>query len=481
MHVLRTACLLLVCVLSAVPPGFAAGAATTHEELILFVRSSAEGAIIDGVETTHRPALESLAGELGLRLRVVDTAEQAPAEVHLTPLLVYQSARGRAVFQGRYVDTGKVAHFVRTQRAVPPQPGGYTAKNVAVASLGRAQVSAPIKITGLSGHLPEGLDADSFTAEARAAILAGFQRFSERESIELGAADRAFYMDFHPYLDEAGRLWVSTALFSQFNCIEPVFVGEDTPHTGSWDERDRVFAAAARQLENEVMAQITGSTRGDGFDPVPATVAEVSWEQAGLPLPERAQGSSAAAANLELPARWRVEPSEPGAAPRLVFRFPAPLDRYTGEVGQVDGALALESPDSLQGAKGWIETDTSSVTMGEQTLDAAIHGKMILVKRFPDARFELAEVSAPEEPLRFGNLSRVAAKGTFTMMGQEIPLDVAAQLEPIVGDDGKPRLHVQAGFEIRLMEPFGVEGPDGPAPANDTLQFHLDVLMLPDS
>ena len=63
------------------------------------------------------------------------------------------------------------------------------------------------------------------------------------------------------------------------------------------------------------------------------------------------------------------------------------------------------------------------------------------------------------------------------MMGIEIPLDVRAQLEPIIGDDGAPRLHVQAGFDIRLENPFGIAGPDGPAPANDTLDFHLDVLL----
>ncbi|MEM9597803.1 MAG: hypothetical protein AAGD06_26285, partial [Acidobacteriota bacterium] len=51
----------------------------------------------------------------------------------------------------------------------------------------------------------------------------------------------------------------------------------------------------------------------------------------------------------------------------------------------------------------------------------------------------------------------------------------------LVAEDGAPRLRVRASFRIRLEDPFGILGPDGPSPANDTLVFYLDFLMEAES
>lgn len=457
-------------------PSAGADATTRAEQLLVFSRS-ADSPVSQQFAEQHLPALREQARRLGIEIEEIDVARAgAPADIHLTPLIVYQSPRGRAFFQGRYVDTGKVAHFVRTQRAVPPASGSFEATDAAVAELGRARVLAPIKVTALAGQAPEQHDAAAFEERARDAIMSGFERFERRASATLGPSDRSFYMDFHPYRSEDGRLFVSTALFSQFNCIEPVFTAFDQPVSGSWDAWTDVFSRAARQLEDAALEKIRRSEIGDGFDGVPATLAAPSWQALGLELPEMPAGSAAVDVDVELPDRWRIEGAVDGGAPRLIFRFPPPLDRYSGEVAEIDGELSLEAPERVDGARGFVLARTSSVTMGEDSLDNAVRGKMIFVDRFPEARFELEHATA-DQPLAFGRISRMVAQGTFSMMGIEIPLDVRAQLEPIIGDDGAPRLHVQAGFDIRLESPFGIAGPDGPAPANDTLDFHLDVLL----
>ncbi|MEM1207592.1 MAG: YceI family protein [Acidobacteriota bacterium] len=467
--------------IATVLPAFAAAQGATDppaEQLVLFTQPAAGSAVARGLADGPMGAIRGVADELGLPLRVVDVGEEgAPGEVGLTPLLLHQSARGRSFFQGRYVDAGKVAHFVRTSRAIPPATEPYRRSGVAVARTGRAQVAAPLKITALAGDLPAGHDAEAFAALGRSAAHDALRRFTVKPSVELGPSDRSFYFDLYPYRADDGGFYVSVALFSQFNCIDPIFENFDTPVSGTWDDAPAVFGRAAQLLEAKTFELIATSTLGDGFDPVPASVRAVSWDGLGLTLPKAAPGVDPAAADLELGRRWRIAPGGDGG-PRLTFRFPSPLERYSGEVTALAGALELGEGLSLEGAQGFIEADTSSVTMGEPGLDNAIHGKMIKVAAFPTSRFELESVAAGAEPVAFGRLSQLSATGTFSLVGREIPVDVVAQIEPLVAEDGAPRLRVRASFRIRLEDPFGILGPDGPAPANDTLQFNLDFLMV---
>ena len=64
------------------------------------------------------------------------------------------------------------------------------------------------------------------------------------------------------------------------------------------------------------------------------------------------------------------------------------------------------------------------------------------------------------------------------MMALRVPMDVRAQIEPVIGDDGQPRLWVRASSTLRINDPFELEGPDGPSPARDTLLFNLDFMMV---
>lgn len=460
------------------------------EQLVIFTQSPAGASSADPFPASdlarrfadeHLPAILETAEELEIPVEVVDVGKAgAPPEIHLTPLVVHQNARGRSFFQGRYADAGKVAHFVRTSRAIPPVDGAQTKKDILVMELGRAKIVSPVKITSPNGHPPLDLDPAAFRAAAEKALLHGLERYERRDRVELGPSDRAFYFDLYPYISEDGQLYVSTALFSQFNCIEPVYTNYEEPVSGPLAERDRVFAEAARALETEVLRQLAESPIGDGFDPVPETVAEVGWEELGLPLPEAASGVDAeAAAGIELGREWRMAESTEDDGPRLVFRFPFPLERYSGEVTELDGRLELGEGLALEGASGRLEVKTGSVTMGESSLDNAIHTKMIHVADFPTASFELGKMAAGSEPIAFGRLSRFVARGTFGFMGKTVPVEVRGQVEPLVAEDGQPRLHVIATFQIRLADPFGVEGPDGPLPARDTLDFFLDFQLRP--
>ena len=449
-------------------------------ELVIFVQSSGS-ALEERFASVELPAIREVAARAGVAVRVVDVGQEgAPGEVSITPLLVYQNYLGRSIFQGRYASAPAVRNFLRTARSIPHGEEVEVKHDVAVKRVGRAVVVARPKVTEVAGTPPEGFDAEAFNRRAVAAVISGLDGYRLEAEVELGRADRTFYYDVYPYRSEDGQLFLSLALFSPFNCIDPIYRRFDEPLAGSWAERDALFARAGAELAAQVAKAMATSELGDGFEPVASSVAEVSWEGLGLALPPAPAGISAgAAAGIELGRSWVVEPAADPSVPRLQFQFLPPMDRYAGEVRELAGGLTVGPGGDLSSARGWMEVRTASVTMGLEALDSALHGKMLHVDQFPSARFDLEGIDAPPGPLAFGTSSQVTGHGTFQLLGVKVPLGVRLQIEPTLGDDGKPRLWVRGSAQLRILEPFGLKGPDGPSPANDTVVLYLDFTMAP--
>ena len=432
--------------------------------------------------TKALPQLRELAKARGITLVLKDAKAGAPEDVHTTPLLVYQDAAGRSIFRGRSTDLARISQFLRTVKAGPLANAETTHENVAVWRRGRAVVIAPIKITGLSGVIPARFDESEFSASARNAILSGFTRFRPERRVATGPSDRAFYMDFHPHRDAAGRLYVSTAIYSGFNCVEPVFKGFAEPVTGAWADQAEVFARAGKMLEDRVAELGVSSEIGDAYDPVERAVPLTSWSALGLALPKAAPsaGATAATGALALPRRLVVGDALPDDPPRLQFRFAPPLDTYNGEVRALSGTIVLGERSRLRGATGTLEAGTSSVTMGNKTLDAELRNNMLRVDAFPAARFVLDPVEAADVPLTPGAPTPFTATGHLEMLGVSVPLSVNAQAEPALSEDGSTWLDVRARFVLRIGAAFDLKGPEGPEPANDTLEFSVRLALKPE-
>ena len=432
--------------------------------------------------TKALPQIRELARSRGLVLDLRDARAGCPAEVHTTPLLVFQDGEGRSIYRGRPAELDRIAQFLRTVRAAPLANADVPHDDMAVWRRGRAVVIAPIKITSLTGVLPARFDEAAFAASARRAILSGFTRFRSERRVVAGPSDRAFYMDFHPYRDPGGRLYVSTAIYSGFNCVEPVFKGFAEPVTGAWADQAEVFARAGKMLEDRVAELGVSSEIGDAYDPVERAVPLTSWSALGLALPKAAPsaGATAATGALALPRRLVVGDALPDDPPRLQFRFAPPLDTYNGEVRALSGTIVLGERSRLRGATGTLEAGTRSVTMGNKTLDAELRNNMLRVDAFPAARFVLDPVEAADVPLTPGAPTPFTATGRLEMLGVSVPLSVNAQAEPGLSEDGSPWLDVRARFVLRIGAAFDLKGPEGPEPANDTLEFSVRLALKPE-
>jgi len=49
----------------------------------------------------------------------------------------------------------------------------------------------------------------------------------------------------------------------------------------------------------------------------------------------------------------------------------------------------------------------------------------------------------------------------------------------VLDDNAEPRLQMTADWSIRIGDPFGMIGPDGPMPARDTVLFTCHITLRP--
>ena len=449
--------------------------ASETEQLIVFLQPDVSP-VAKSFQQRQLPQIRKLAQTMGVDVVVVDAREGSPSTVGITPLVVYQNHRGRSIYQGRTTTPQRIRNFIRTSRFVPQGEDPNRRENIPIWQHGRSRTWAPLKVAPLSGTRPQDYHHDTFVAEALENIKKGFKKFRMHKKAELGRADRGFYMDFNPWLSGDGTLYLTAVLFSQFDCKTPVF---QKKMIGPWQDYRNLFQQTAKVMEDTIAGIIQDPESGDSFDPVRKNTPQKSWKIIGLPLPpapkEKSAGSNVSA---EVPQNWVLTTSGPDDPPMIQFRFPAPLDNYAGEVKSAKGEFSITKNLKLDSAEGFIEIDTrTAITMGDPVLDEAIQGSMLLYsKNFPTAGFIVEKITGDGLPLAYGRLSPAAVNGIFTLKGKKIPLNSITEFEPIIGDDGKPRLLIRGAFKIDLRV-FNIEGADGPAPARHILLLDLNFIL----
>ncbi len=449
--------------------------ATEFEQLIIFVQP--EISSVDDIFLERSlPEIRRLADKMGVSVHVVDARKGSPAEIALTPLIVYQNHRGRSVYQGRTTTPERIRNFMRTSRFVPQGQELNRRENIPVWTSGRSRVWAPLKVAPVSGARPADYNHEAFVAEVLKDIANGLKKFQIRKVAELDRADRGFYMDFNPWLSDDGTLYITVVVFSQFDCKAPVF---SKKISGPWKNYQKLFNQASAAGEAAVVRIAADPASGDSFDPVEKTTPQKTWQQIGFTLPPAPKVKTAGvAASAVVPQKWVLTDSGPNDPPMIQFRFPAPLDNYAGEVKSGRGEFSLSQNRMVSGAQGFVEIDTrGNITMGDPRLDEAITGSMLLyTKKFPAARFDIEKISGDGQPIAYGRLSPAFVAGKFMLKGKGIPLTSMTQIEPIMDADGRPRLLVNGSFKIDLRT-FDIEGADGPAPARHTLVFDLNLIL----
>ncbi len=446
---------------------------TAQEQVLVFINP--EKAVL---QTDDLKALQDLAVELDLTLKTININEGAPPEITLTPSIIFQNSDGRSTYYGRYKNVSRIKNFIRTARLAHQQASDNFKKDILLWRNEKAIITAPIKITNLTGNIPKDFDQAAFKKNAKILLADGMKKFKLLDNYNQSRSTRTMYVDLHPYLDATNHLIIKSEIYSQFNCVEPIIQYIDTPlNSGKWKDWKIIFTNIGHQVEQLIIEQINSSTIGDAFEPIPEKIATKSWQALDLALPEKETlNQNSAKQNITIPQDWTVEaPKENQSI--IMFSFLTPLDNYAGEVKALSGKMSLDKNGGLKDAKGTFEVQIKDVTMGAEDFDYEVQNKMLQMLNFPNASFVFKNIEGGKQPLTLYKATEIQVEGTFTMLGIPLDLTVPATITPIINADENIRLQVHTTFQLPLFDTFKVAGPDGPSPAKDTLQFYMKFFL----
>lgn len=459
--------------------GFGRTLYAQNGQLIVFMDAS-ETVVNADFSKNWLPKIKEMGAAQGIEVLEMDISKGAPELVKATPSIFFQNALGRSAYIGRYQLIDKLKTFIRTVSRMPQQAATNEKHDVLVWKQGRATVYCPIKITELAGAKPKNFDQEKFTKDAFKALDRVSKEFEFYSIFPAQRSDRAMYWALYPYLGEDGKFFLSAEMYSQFNCVEPIYKRFDNAFSGNWKNWEAVFEEAGQTMEKMVAEKLRATDKGDGMIPVPSSIKSKNWEELGLPLPKPVAGTATQAVKVvDLAQNWTFAGPIGDGTPVLGFSFLAPLDYYAGEIDRLFGDLYLNKEKDLNAATGSFGVEMEALSMGDPSLDAHVH-EMLDILEFPKAYFTFQKILSAESPLiHFGNVSQFVVAGELNFMGIKAPLEVISQIEPILNDAGEARLQVLASFSLRLKDKFGIKGPDGPEPASDTMQFLMNFLLQP--
>ncbi|MEO0776328.1 MAG: YceI family protein [Bacteroidota bacterium] len=421
------------------------------------------------------PEIRQLAQQLGIAIEERQAVDGLPAELTSTPAIVFQNYRGRSLYAGRYTEISTIKNFIRTSRRLPQQAADNCRDNVLAWRSGRTQLVAPIKLTELQGKKPRRFKAAIFAQEAERAFRGGMQQFLTAERACIEKSDRTFYFDVHPYYGKDGQLVLSAEVYAQFSCIKSIWSNYADPLRGAYTDFPQLFAQLGQQMEAVVFQHLREAENGDALSVVDEAVPVRSWEALDIVLPEApANQTLALPADFSVPQQWKYFGVVDEDTPQVQFRFPEPLDRYSGEVSELSGTLALSADLALQA--GRFEVATSSMTMGSADLDAKVLKYYLKSDKFPRTSFSFDKLEG-QSSLAWGQTTATTVEGDFKLLNIVRPVRVVAQLTPLLDDDGRALLQVEASFTLNITDDFKIKGPDGPDPARKTLLFNLNFLL----
>jgi polyisoprenoid-binding protein YceI len=438
----------------------------TQAQLIVFCETENQYFIKETL-----PKIKKYCIEKKITLVERKNTEGVPSELSSLPALVFQNGKNRSIYAARYAEFSTIENFIRTSRAFPQQLALNCKKDVLAYQNGRMKIATTLKITPLGGTIPSNFNAADFEKNTQKTIDEAMQNFAFQTETCLQKTDRMYYLDIHPYLDKTGKLFLSYELYSQFSCTVPVFSKIKTPLEGTLENSKTLLALIGSTIEKEIFAQLKNSTIGDAYSAISSETPNKTWQELGFSLSENQDVSSVKSVfeNKKLTQKWSFAGAIDAETPAMAFHFQEPLDRYAGEVKQIKGTLQLN--DNQQLTQGAFEVNTVSLTMGIDDFDHKVHEKYIKVGRFPVATFSFKNQAIA---LAFGKTSDANIVGDFTLMGKTIPMTMQAQLTPSMGSKGEMLLAVQTSFNLNIANVFGIKGPDGPDPANKTMQFFMN-------
>jgi hypothetical protein len=448
------------------------------EELLIFINKNTDSEFTQ----SNISLLERDMKSYKIATRLIDVSQSgAPAEVAYTPYILYRNHLGNKLFKGRYTSHKRILNFIRTTRRLPQAAIDYEENNVMVWKQDRANLLFKLKITEASGTNSATFDQKKFNKELMKGLRKGFTGTKYSKTQKVGNTDDIFYCNFYPYISQDGRVFVSTEIYSHYDCIHPVYKQFKLPFSSL--SVAEAFDTAATNTFAEIRRQIKDSEIGDAINYATKEIKLIEWKDLNLKkMQAPAESMHSSFKDVDFPQEWTMYGPVDESTPVLAFNFPPPLRQYGGELKEVRATVSLKEKNSLKDASGKFVVEVSSLDMGEGGLNSAVKNSMLHIDRFPTADLEFLNLNSKDMNLKLGKITQVDIEVRLTIVHKSDTLIARSQFEPFLDDKGNLFLHVFTQFTAEdITGSFHISGPDGPSDSNNKMEFTANFLLKPES
>ncbi len=448
---------------------------TFSNELVVFIGDD-HGSL--DFQKNVLPEIKKMTAQDKISLKVID---DLPSDVKFTPSLYFQNYKGRSLYLGRYNNLKKIKKFITTTKIIPQTSQIATIENTHVLSKLNYNLFVRLKITDFSGVIEQGFDQSKFKKRIQQILTQKFNLIKFKSLIEQKTGDRTFYFDIYPWKSKNGDMALSLAIYSQFDCHNPVF-STKTSLNGKIESLDTLVSSAAQLLETELLNILSSSPQGDALNII-KEISHKKWSEIGLSLPKKPEGiKDIDPSKLKVVQKWKYSKKvNDSKTPAVFFNFPAPLDHYQGQILDSDAHLVLNDRNEFVNVTGLGVVDTTSLDMGDDSLNDTARSSISALE-FKKASLEIIKlnfIDSINKGLVPGQIFPIIGQGRFKMKNLSSDVVLKGEAGVILNAQSQLRLFISLKYRVNIKSPFGISGPDSSVEANNLMDYQVLMEMEP--
>ena len=432
---------------------------SAQEALAVFTSSTAGNRVVNDFNQNYLDDVKKLSKRAGLEVKVYDAKDGLPAEVTSLPAFYYFGKGKQEYYKGRYSYVDKIYTFINNQRSFDFEDAALSKEKIFVYEDEGFEIGLVLKYFEPNGTPPDHMNMATVQLEIINGLKASMKTFSYHEKYAFKAQSKLYYLNVYPYCAADGKWYVSTEIFSQHSCVDPVFKKIEYPFVGNGlQDACTKIGPHFESLITELMSDIAFH---DGLYIVPEATPRKSFSDLGL-TPSMGYGET----TMEAPGpmangSFKVQP---GSDTKVNFTFLPPVSHYAGAIPSLSGDFSYEGGK----LSGNMTVELSGLDMGDKSLNKFVKDGELKIEQFPATKLhfntEVGEITYSEP---------VSIPATLELIGQEEAITIRATFMPT---DKDGTVQVEAGFTFNVTPFPSLEKPDGPSPQNETMMVATKFL-----
>lgn len=429
------------------------------DQLIVFTDLDSRNVVLTDFNSNYLTQINELGQKLDLDIITLDAKEGLPNEVTSLPSIYFIHSGKKNLYKGRYNAIDRLKSFITNQRTFGFDPTLLSKSNMFVWKKNKFEIGINTKVTSLKSENSSVAEKDIYQ-QVFEQLKSSFKKLEYEKNYSFVEQSKLYYLNIYPYQANNGMYYFSYEVFSQHNCIEPIYQSFEKPFSGK--TINSIIPTLALDFEIILRKLLNDTILKDGLYIPSTSVNSKTWEELNIILNATNTGATKKVNYVINSGTYSYVKST--TAP-IAFTFPPPVSQYAGTIDEMDGEFSFD----FSHLKGQFSIEFNSLDMGDESLNESVLFEQLLAKQFPSATISFA---VPLSTIPVFEAFPIPAKLNF--MGLEFDQMISAEFKPI----STTEIIVTSNFSLNITKWPTLEKPDGPSPQKETVQIYANFKVV---